>query len=238
MKKKFYIFAIIFLILPGIFYFINFSEIGSHIFSLIQKEYNDCCKVKQINIKHDNLVDKDSIEKIINVKVEDSIFKYSVAEIKNLLENDSRISSAEVSLSLNGIIFVNVKSKIPKAILWDKGSKWYIDINGDIIRQLTKTDDVKQYIIIFGNNAANQLKQLLMLIEKFEVYKKIVSANFIGNRRWDLYLTDKTIIRLPEDNIESAFKVTSKLIKMPISDKKINIIDLRLIPNKIYIGLS
>lgn len=58
--------------------------------------------------------------------------------------------------------------------------------------------------------------------------------HYIGNRRWDIYLNNNIVIKLPEQNIGAALEYAGKLLGNTRYKNKVDIIDLRLYPKKYF----
>ena len=87
----------------------------------------------------------------------------------------------------------------------------------------------------FGENSIINSKYLISKIDK-DIQQMIESVKFIENRRWNIKLKNKIILKLPEKSIEEAIenykKIYSNLSNKDLKD--IEIIDLR-IPNQAII---
>ena len=70
------------------------------------------------------------------------------------------------------------------------------------------------------------------------MYGKIKSLHYVGNRRWDVYIEDNIVIKLPENNIANSIKKTEKVLNSLKYKDKIDIIDLRLYPEKLFLRLK
>lgn len=226
------------LIIFSIFYFTYYSQVTYSFCSFLKSSYANCCKINEILIHNNTSIPEKDIKTTTGVHLNDSIFSISVKNIKSLLLKDNRIADATVLLSLDGILSIFIQEKIPQAILWHHEKKWFINENGDIIKEVNQGCDVDKYIVVFGSNINKQFYNLIQLIQKLNIYDSVRSVSFIGNRRWDVYLKSGQIVKLPEDNIDTALEITEALLRKLEINKEINIIDLRLFPNKIYIDLN
>ena len=90
----------------------------------------------------------------------------------------------------------------------------------------------KPLLLIVGAGAPENINSLLKIIKQDKgIYQRVKVANFISKRRWNLVLDDVRdgiTIKLPEENVEQAWK---KLIKLNttkgILKRKLTILDLR-----------
>ena len=58
--------------------------------------------------------------------------------------------------------------------------------------------------------------------------RKVYSATWVGNRRWDIRLENNIIIKLPEKNLAYAWKKLINIYSTPGAIIDLEIIDLRI----------
>ena len=115
-----------------------------------------------------------------------------------------------------------------------------IDEDGKIIE--TEFVLQKNILQIVGQGAPEHINSLLKIIEKDkELFSRVKVANFISGRRWNLVFDDVLhgiTVKLPEDDVETAWKKLVKLDKTRgILKRKLTFIDLRL-KNKVIVKIS
>ena len=90
-------------------------------------------------------------------------------------------------------------------------------------------------IILSGNGANENAKSLFnILVINSEISQDIYSANWVGNRRWDIRFFDGLLVKLPEIEISNAWNDLIKIYSASKNDKAIKSIDLR-VSGKIYL---
>ena len=90
-------------------------------------------------------------------------------------------------------------------------------------------------IILSGRGANQNAKSLFnILVINSEITQDIYSANWVGNRRWDIRFFDGLLVKLPEIEISDAWKDLIKIYSKSKNDKAIKSIDLR-VGGKIYL---
>jgi len=126
----------------------------------------------------------------------------------------------------------------PFAIWLDNDKKFIIDKDGNpvpFLDEYESNEEFKNMIILSGKNANKNVKSLFNILSiDAELSKEIYSANWVGNRRWDVRFFDGLLVKLPEDNIAEAWENLLKLYELSDIDKSIKSIDLR-VSGKIYI---
>jgi len=136
------------------------------------------------------------------------------------------------------IINIQVIEYKPFAIWLDNEKKFIIDKDGNpvpFLEEYETSEEFKNMIILSGKNANKNVKSLFNILSiDAELSKEIYSANWVGNRRWDIRFFDGLLVKLPEDNIAEAWENLLKLYELSNIDKSIKSIDLR-VAGKIYI---
>lgn len=172
------------------------------------------------------------INEMTNIKRGDNILAIDLSFLRNNLEALPWVK--EVSLRRSffpNVIQINLEEKEVKA-LWQLDNRFHpIDADGKVIDAAFTPNE--PLLLIVGEEAPQHIKELLSAIsENPEILKRVKVANFISKRRWNLTLDDienGITIKLPEENLEKAWK---KLLKLNTTNgilkRKLTIIDLRL----------
>jgi len=155
----------------------------------------------------------------------------------------------EIKLKLNWIDKVTIKRLMPNVLnvevveyqpfaIWiNDDKKFIIDKEGNSIPFLDEyenNEEFKNMIILSGKNANQNAKSLFnILVINSEISQDIYSANWVGNRRWDIRFFDGLLVKLPEIEISDAWRDLIKIYLSSKNDKAIKSIDLR-VDGKIY----
>lgn len=175
----------------------------------------------------------DEVTRVSGLKRGDNMLKIDVYGLKQRLETLPWVKAAEVRRSFfPNVINISLEEKQVRAI-WQFSEKFYpIDGEGKVINADFRTRE--PMLLIVGAGAPDNLKNLLDAIKDDgnSYLKRIKVANFISGRRWNLILDDikeGITIKLPEENIDAAWKKLLKLNETKgILKRKLTIIDLRL----------
>lgn len=212
----------------------------------------------QLNNFNFSVVNITGIERVKKQEIIDIIKNFD--DGKNFMNNKNLSDSQTIPLAQN--LIDEIKSKIlwidkitikrimpdiiniqvieykPFAIWLDNEKKFIIDKDGNpvpFIEEYETSEEFKNMIILSGKNANKNVKPLFNILSiDAELSKEIYSANWVGNRRWDVRFFDGLIVKLPEDNIAEAWENLLKLYELSNIDKSIKSIDLR-VAGKIYI---
>jgi len=191
--------------------------------------------IKNINITGQKHISDKQIAETLKIKIKDPILAVSLPELKERLEKLEWIKSATVERELPYTINVTIVERTPIA-LGQKDRKLYIiDESGAVINE-KNLSAYSTLPIIIGDGAEIYASSLLKILKSdIALYKHINAIIRVSEHRWNIRFDNELEIKLPDENIEKAWK---KVIKMN-KDKMLFLpenaaIDLR-IPNKIFI---
>ena len=148
------------------------------------------------------------------------------------------IDKVRIKRLMPDILNVEIEEYQPFAIWINDDKKFIIDKEGNSIPFLDeyeKNEEFKNMIILSGRGANQNAKSLFnILVINSEITQDIYSANWVGNRRWDIRFFDGLLVKLPEIEISDAWKDLIKIYSKSKNDKAIKSIDLR-VGGKIYL---
>lgn len=170
------------------------------------------------------------ITELNNVK---NIWEVDLNSLREKLKSDSWIEEATITRILPSKIKISVKERKPKVIWLFKNKFYLVAENGFVIEKVSEDKLGLGYLLIIGENANKDYASLHEMLFHSKLLNQVLSIAKVGNRRWDLYLQGDVLIKLPEDEVEKSLEILSEIVKY--SKNNLSIIDLRLIPDKIYI---
>ena len=148
------------------------------------------------------------------------------------------IDKVTIKRLMPDILNIEVEEYKPFAIWINNDKKFIIDKEGNSIpflEEYEQSEEFKNMIILSGNGANENAKSLFnILVINSEISQDIYSANWVGNRRWDIRFFDGLLVKLPEIEISNAWNDLIKIYSASKNDKAIKSIDLR-ISGKIYL---
>ena len=185
--------------------------------------------------------EKEDINQVLQLERGANMLKLNADDIKRRLETLPWVKEAEVRRSFfPNVLNISIRERKVKAI-WQINEKFYpLDADGEVIKADYRISE--PILLIVGAGAPENFKNLLVALKDGDkdYIGRVKVANFISGRRWNLILDDirnGITIKLPEENIEAAWK---KLVKLDetkgIFKRKLTIIDLRL-PDKVVVKL-
>jgi cell division protein FtsQ len=167
-----------------------------------------------------------------------SLLAFDVAAARDRLETLPWIASATIRKLYPDALSVEVTEKQAFA-RWHNGERVFlIDRQGVLI---TDEFDLSYDTLplVAGRGAPELAEAAMAMVAEHEVLADRVAALVrIGDRRWDVLLTDGPTIRLPEEGQEAALQEVVRLeAQAKLLQRDIAIVDLR-IPDRITIRLT
>jgi cell division septal protein FtsQ len=205
-------------------------------------------KYSKIIINGCNNTKKEDIEKIANdliaknhrsyISFTDNKLNYEtlIHEIRDKIKSDLPwVNKVLVARNLvNNSLTIEISEYVPFAILKDGDKKYIVDKDGDMV-QVSDISEYGHLVILSGKKANENVKSLFnILAVNPSLNSNIYSANWVGNRRWDIRFENGLIVKLPENDIGKAWEKLLKIYSLPGSMIDLNMIDLRL-DGKIYL---
>ena len=236
-KKLFKLLIIIFCIFVPYYYAKNKGYVRK-LDEFITTHFKDFVVVRKVEIQGNSLLSVDEILRICDVKEGSKLYQYSAQAIRDKLLARHEINDANIQINYSGIIKILINEKKPLGIWWNDDIPYLIDENGDEILKIKNLEEYHNLVIIFGANVNKKLKDFLDIIRKYSLYQNVISMHYVGNRRWDVYLHNNVIVKLPEQNVTVALVKAEKVLKSLKYQNKIDILDLRLYPKKVFLRLK
>jgi cell division protein FtsQ len=192
-------------------------------------------RVKNVYLEGHRFSNKDDIDKILNLRIDQPILAVDINNLRDKLEKTEWIKHAVIDRQLPDTLYIGIVERNVIALGQHNKKLHLIDEDGSII----KTNNIKPFLslpIIIGDGAEIHASNILILLKKDpDIYKRITSIIRISERRWNVILDNMLEIKLPEGNPEEAWNTIIKLNKEHnLLANNNNAIDLR-INGKLYI---
>lgn len=196
--------------------------------SLTETAADNGFKVSNIVIEGRVNLDRANIKDIVGVRPGDPIFAANLGDIEKHLEEITWVDDALVERRLPDTLFIQIKERRPLALWQRKGKLVVVDAEGIILAD-SNLDKFRSLPILVGEEAPQRAPDLVAMIHAEPALKtRLESAKWIGGRRWDLYLKNGVVIRLPEEDQGQAIaRLAREQRSGAIMDRNIEAIDLR-----------
>jgi cell division protein FtsQ len=165
----------------------------------------------------------------IGINKGDPILGFSLDDTRARIETIPWVEQATVERRLPGTVVINLKERAPFAIWQNQGKFVLVDRNGQIV---TNQDVAafRRLPLIVGLGAPAAAAELLdALQDRPALAEKVAAAVRVGERRWNLRMTNGTDVMLPEGHVIVAL---DRLIELQrdhaVLERPLAAIDLRL----------
>lgn len=192
-------------------------------------------RVQDIYLEGRNFTPVRDVNSALDIKAGDPILALSLTEIRARLEAIPRVKYAEVERVLPDQLHVRLVERAPVAIWQNNGKLSLIDADG-IAMEYADLRHYPNLLLVVGEDAPAHAHELLSeLAQEPEMYKQVVSAVRVGERRWNLNFKNGVELKLPEQNPAEAWKQFAEMEKEHhILSRPIVYVDMRL-GDKVFI---
>jgi cell division protein FtsQ len=186
-------------------------------------------RVTEIKIENRANTPEPLLRSAIGVNIGDPILGFSLEETRARIETIPWVEHATVERRLPGTLVVNLQERRPFAVWQNQGKFVLIDRTGQVVTN----QDVAQFPhlpLIVGQGAPTAAAVLLdALQERPALEEKVVASIRVGERRWNLRMTNGTDVMLPEGHEVAALDRLMQLQQQhDLLDRPLAAIDMRL----------
>ena len=228
LKIILFIFSLVFIFII-VFWFINtslkFNTVSNYFHSLSKKYDYLFTEIEIIGLDNINEIE---INKYFEKYYNKSIFFIPIKKISNNIKKNNWIERVKLKNNFKNKILIDVKEFETIAVYFNGDQYLFIKESGSVI-DFADEKEIKKYLILQGKNASIQASKLIQSIPN-ELKSLIVKAEYINNRRWDIYTKENLRVQLPEVGYKKAMNFFIDIYAdLHISDlTKIEHIDLRV----------
>ena len=228
--KKFIIF---FIILFSIFMIIISINSGKLI--NISKKYIEAYSnqydynLKYIEIENLTYIERRDILFFFKDFKNKSIFLVPIKKISKEIMQNKWIKNVQIKNNYQNTLKVYIEEEVPLGIYDNNNYKILFSKDLIILEILQDQKKFSKLITFYGQNSILNSKIFLSNFHQ-SFLNNIEIASYIQNRRWNIYLKNKILLKLPEIDIKDAIKNYKKIYaNLSNNDlKEIKSIDLRL----------
>lgn len=130
-----------------------------------------------------------------------SSFDLDLEGLRQRVEGIRAVANANLRIRSGGELAISVSERIPALVWQAREGLWLVDAGGERVAPLLARPDLVDLPVIAGDGANIAAAQALVLFETARpLGDRLRGLVRMGERRWDLVLTDGTRILLPADN--------------------------------------
>ena len=228
-KKKF--FFAIFAIFVFFIVYINFNNFKNYSFILIQQYSNKFDNnLLKIEITDLNYINEKEILKYFDHFVGKSIFLLPIKKTTDDILAIKWIKKISIKSDYKNTIKIFLEEEVPLGVYYNNNQEILFSNNLKILEIIDTKKKFSELLKFYGKNSIYNSKILLLDLEDSFI-DSIESATFIENRRWNLKLDNKIMLKLPKDRVKEAI-IKYRMIYKNFSNKvlkDIKSIDLRIL---------
>ena len=211
------------------------TSINSDKFINISKKYIEAYSnkydynLKYIEIENLTYIEQSEILFFFNDFKNKSIFLVPIKKISEEIMQNKWIKDVQIKNNYQNTLKVSIKEEIPMGIYDNNNHKILFSKDLIILEILQDKKRFSKLITFYGQNSIFNSKNFLSNFDQ-KFLNTIEIATYIQNRRWDIYLKNTILLKLPVIGIKDAIinynKIYANLSNNDL--KEIKSIDLRL----------
>jgi cell division protein FtsQ len=195
-------------------------------------------KLAHLKISGNSKISEKEIRDAIGVKEGADLLSIPIHELRSKLLKLPWVKDVHILRFFPESLQIKISEEKAEAVFVEGNKKYLISEKGKILEQVDNDEILEKFIRVKGKNSNFEFKELLDTLHKFpKIRTRLFMVEKISDRRWNLILNSKALIKLPESQIINAIDALeqlneeNKLISLP------TVVDLRLAPDRIYIKL-
>jgi cell division protein FtsQ len=195
-------------------------------------------RITSVAINGRKQLSQDEVLAIGGVNGRSSLLFLDAASVREKLKANPWIAEATVLKLYPGELRIDLVERTAFALWQRDGRLSVISDDGAVLEPYVSQRFLKLPLVV-GRGAETRAKDFLALLSRYPQVSSVTrAAIFVGERRWNLRLSDGLDIRLPENGVGNALATLSNLDRDEhLFAKDIVAIDLRL-PDRLVVQLS
>lgn len=163
-------------------------------------------RLKDVYLEGRSFTPLAEVNEALGVKQGEPILAISLDEMRKRLEAIPRVKYAEVARVLPDQLHIRLMERAPVAVWQNLGKLKLIDPDG-VVMEYADLKKYPQLMLVVGEDAPRHTRALLSaLAAEPQMYKQVVAAVRVGERRWNLRFKNGMELKLPEENAGDAWK--------------------------------
>jgi cell division protein FtsQ len=195
-------------------------------------------RITSVAINGRKQLTQDEVLAVGGVNGHSSLLFLDAASVRERLRASPWIADATVLKLYPGHLRIDIVERKAFALWQRDGHLSVISDDGAVLEPYVSRPFLMLPLVV-GKGAETHARDFLALLSRYPQVSSVTKAAiFVGERRWNLRLSDGLDIRLPEDNVGHALATLSALDKEDrLFAKDIVAVDLRL-PDRLVVQLS
>lgn len=194
--------------------------------------------VATLSINGRKHMSQDEILAVAGITGKRSLLFLDAADIRSRLKASPWITEANVLKLYPDRLQIDITERAAFA-LWQRGGHVAVIAEDGAVLEDQVARSFTRLPLVVGAGAAPRAREFLALVNRFPALRANVQAVvLVGERRWNLHMTNGIDIRLPEYDVERALQTLARLNEeKQLLTRDITAVDLRL-PDRVTVRLS
>jgi cell division protein FtsQ len=185
--------------------------------------------VQNVEVQGRATTPADDVLKALDVARGTPILAVQPDRARQRLETLPWVRSATVERRLPDTVLVRLEERQPLALWQHEGKQVLVDTDGVVVT----AEHLERYaslLLIVGDGAPEHARDLINVLgSQPELAKRVQSAVWVGQRRWELQLQDDITVELPESGIADAWAKLAEIERShALLARDVTRVDLRL----------
>ena len=195
-------------------------------------------RISEIALTGEHELGRRRVLAIAGITGRSSLLFLDPAQTRKRLLANPWIEQATVLKLYPGRLRIDVKERKPFA-LWQKAGNVYVIAEDGTVLEAFVPQRFATLPLVVGDGAEREAPAFLKLLDRFpDIAPHVQASVLVADRRWDLYLKDKMVVRLPEAAPDKALTTLVELDHTKkLLSRDITVVDLRL-PDRVAVKLS
>ena len=169
-----------------------------------------------------------NILKAINVTLGESLLNIDLENIRENLNNLSWVKDSSIYLLPLGRLEIEIYEYIPFGKYTDENNDTFLINKNGVKFSKININEFENLFKLYGNDALLQVTELPLIINKLKSFNfKASKIERIDSRRWNIYLKEGFLIKLPSIDALNSIDALSKLDNN-INYNNLTFVDLRI----------
>ena len=122
--------------------------------------------------------------------------------LREKIRNIKKVKKAFVKFSTDGLVIVKVVQREEAAVFLNDSLYEVLDRSGVVLSITSDYEGLSRLPLIVGKSGSKNISDLLSLAKEIGSYNsEVMYYEWVGERRWDIYMKNNLIFKLPENNL-------------------------------------
>lgn len=180
------------------------------------------------------------LRRALGIEIGQPILGIDVGAAQARLEALAWVDRASVVRLLPNAVHVTLVERRPLALWQHDGRFTLIDREGVPIEGEVALAPHRHLPVVVGDRApAHAARLFVQLSTEPELWRRVVAASWIGDRRWNVHLDGGIEILLPEDDVLQAWRLLAARAREDgLLQRAVTVVDLRFVPERLRLRLD